>query len=192
MIETDRFQQVAIASLAELRAWLSDNHAREDSVWLVRFRNTVPDKFVDRRDALDELLCFGWIDGMARKLDEQRTMQLISRRRQQAWSQSYKDRVARLEAEGRMQLPGRAAVARSKALGLWDAYADVDALLVPKDLEAALAATPSGLSKFVGAAPSYRRNVLRWISAAKLPATRAKRISAAVAAAAEGRRLPQM
>jgi uncharacterized protein YdeI (YjbR/CyaY-like superfamily) len=192
MIETDRFQQVAIASLAELRAWLRENHAREDSVWLVRFRNTVPDKFVDRLDALDELLCFGWVDGIARKLDEQRTMQLISRRRQQAWSQSYKDRVARLEAEGRMQPPGQEAIARSKALGLWDAYAEVDALLVPGDLQAALAATPSALSKFVGAAPSYRRNVLRWISVAKQPATRAKRIAATVAAAAEGRRLPQM
>lgn len=192
MIETERFEQVAIASLAELRTWLSENHSREDSVWLMRFRKTVPDKFVDRLDALDELLCFGWIDGIARKLDEQRTMQLISRRRQQGWSQSYRDRVVRLEAEGRMQPPGREAVVRSKTLGLWDAYAAVDALLVPEDLEAALAATSSGLSSFLSAAPSYRRNVLRWISAAKQPATRAKRITVAVEAAAAGRRLPQM
>lgn len=162
-------------------------------MWLVRHKKSVPGKFVDRLDVIDELLCFGWVDGLARKLDADRTMQLITPRRQQAWARSYKERAARLEAEGRMQEPGRAAVALSKALGLWDAYAEVDALLVPDDLAAALrVAGPGTADAFAKAAPSSRRNVLRWIAAAKRPETRARRVAEATRCAAEGRKVAQM
>jgi len=192
MIPTERFEQVEVKSLAELRTWLAANHAREEGVWLVRYKKDTPDRFVDRLDVLDELLCWGWVDGLARKLDESRTMQLVTPRRQQAWAQSYKQRVELLEAEGRMKAPGRAAIERSKALGLWDAYAPVDALAVPDDLRAALAARPFAERFFDGAAPSYRRNVLRWITAAKKPETRAKRITTTVDLSAAGEKVPQM
>ncbi|WP_376090831.1 YdeI family protein [Roseomonas sp. CCTCC AB2023176] len=192
MIPTERFEQVEVASLEELRAWLAAHHGQEESVWLVRYRKTVPAKFVDRLAVLDELLCFGWVDGLARKLDERRTMQLISPRRQQAWAQTYKDRAARLEAEGRMQAPGRAAIERSKRLGLWDAYAEVDLLSVPDDLRAVLRAVPQAEVWFDAAAPSYRRNVLRWIAAAKRAETRAARVARTVELSAEGRKVPQM
>lgn len=192
MIATDRYQKVQVESLAELRAWLEANHQRDDGVWLVRFKKSVPSKFVDRLDALDELLCFGWVDGIARKLDDERTMQLITPRRQQAWSQSYKDRVARLEASGRMHQAGLAAVGRSKALGLWAAYETVDALAVPEDVEHALATAPGAMAWFESAAPSYRRNVLRWILAAKRAVTRERRIVELVEASQTGAKLPQM
>jgi uncharacterized protein YdeI (YjbR/CyaY-like superfamily) len=192
MIETDRFEKVEVASLAELRSWLSANHGQEASVWLVRYKKSTPTKFVDRLDALDELLCFGWIDGLARKLDDERTMQLISPRRQQAWAQSYKDRVARLEQEGRMEAPGRAAILRSKELGLWDAYAEIDALEVPDDLRAALTGLPQAHDWFDNSAPSYRRNVLRWIGLAKTPATRDKRVKQTVELASQRQKVPQM
>jgi uncharacterized protein YdeI (YjbR/CyaY-like superfamily) len=192
MIETDKFKKVEVASLAELRGWLSANHAQEASFWLVRFKKSVPEKFVDRLDALDELLCFGWIDGLARKLDDDRTMQLISPRRQQAWAQSYKDRVQRLDQEGRMQPPGRAAILRSKELGLWNAYAESDALLVPDDLEEALTGLPEARAWFDNSAPSYRRNVLRWIGSAKTDVTRTKRIKQTVELANQRQKVPQM
>jgi len=191
-IATERFQKVSIGSIQDLRRWLAEHHAQEESVWLVRYRKSVPKRFVDRLAVLDELLCFGWIDGLARKLDEQRTMQLISPRRQQAWAQSYKDRVVRLEAEGRMKPPGLAAVERSKALGLWDAYAAVDALEIPEDLEAALRKNRVANTFFLETAPSYRRNVLRWIGAARRPETRARRVSQTVATSAEKKKIPQM
>jgi uncharacterized protein YdeI (YjbR/CyaY-like superfamily) len=192
MIPTDRFEKIEIASRAELRGWLNLNHGRDASVWLVRFTKNVPDKHVDRLTLLDELICFGWIDGLARKLDETRTMQLISPREQQAWAQSYKDRAVRLEAEGLMMPPGRAAIARSRQLGLWDTYAAVDALDIPDDLKAALAGQPSADAFFLNAAPSYRRNVLRWIFQAKTQVTRDKRIATTVGASAAGRKIPQM
>lgn len=192
MIPTDRFEQVQVESLDQLREWLERNAGRDESVWMVRFKKSVPAKFVNRLDALDELLCFGWVDGLARVLDEERTMQLISPRRQQAWSQTYKDRADRLEAEGRMRPSGRAAIERSKALGLWDAYAEVDALTIPPDLRNALRADPAADRFFLKAAPSYRRNVLRWIASAKKPETRAARVMKALAFSARCQKIPQM
>jgi len=192
MISTEGFEKIEVANLEDLRTWLAANHTREDSVWLVRFKKVVPAKFIDRLDLLDELLCYGWIDGIARKLDDGRTMQLISPRKQQAWAQSYKDRVARLEAQGRMHSAGRAAIARAKELGLWDAYAAVDALAVPDDLRSALDTDRNAAAFFDAAAPSYRRNVLRWVSQAKTPVTRAKRVAITVDRSAKREKVPQM
>lgn len=189
MLPTDRFAQLEVTSLAQLRDWLAANHGRDEGVWLVTWLKAVPDKYVDRWDVLDVLLCFGWIDGIRRKLDATRTMQLITPRRQQAWAQSYKDRVARLEAAGRMAEPGRVAIARSQAAGLWDATQAVDALLVPDDLRMVLR-DAGGEAWFDAAAPSYRRNVLRWIAAARAPATRAGRLNRVAVASATGTRLP--
>jgi uncharacterized protein YdeI (YjbR/CyaY-like superfamily) len=191
MIETDRFAKVQIASLRDLHDWLAANHAQEESVWMVRYKQHVADRYVGRLEALDELMAFGWIDGIARKLDDDRTMQLISPRRQQVWTQTYRDRAARLEAEGRMQESGRAAVRRSQDLGLWEADADVDALLVPVDLTAALR-MGNAETNFAEAPPSYRRNVLRWIKQAKKPETRAARIERTVDYAQRNARIPQM
>lgn len=191
MIATERFEQVEIASPGALHDWLAANHGQAASVWMVRWKQGDP-RHVDRLTLLDELLCWGWVDGLARKLDDRRTMQLVSPRRQQAWAQSYKDRAARLEAEGRMQPAGRVAIERSKRLGLWDAYGDVDALTVPDDLRAALSVGASATHFFDTAAPSYRRNVLRWLAAARRAETRGRRIAAIVEASSASRKLPQM
>ena len=136
---------------------------------------------------------FGWIDGIARKLDDDRTMQLIFPQKQLAWAQSYKDRVARLQRDGRMAAPGRAAIEESKRLGLWDAYAAIDALLVPDDLLMALKAS-SAAELWFNASPlsSHRRNILRWLSQAKRADTRTRRIDAVVTAAAHCTRVPQL
>ena len=192
MLETDRFSKIEIASLADLERWLSSHHARNESVWLVRYKKSVPAKYVDRLDVLDVLLCFGWIDGLARKLDDDRTMQLISRRRQQAWAKSYKDRAERLMETGRMRPPGLAAISESQSLGLWDAYSESDNLIVPDDLKNALAAHPPAEAFFSASSPSYRRNVLRWIGIAKQDTTRRKRIDMTVTLSAKREKVPQM
>ena len=192
MIETDRFEKVEVTGAAELRDWLSANHARQESIWLVTFKKHEPSKYVSVDDILDEVLCFGWIDGLRRKLDADRTMQLLSPRRHQVWAKTYKDRAFRLIAEGRMQPPGLAAIEASKRDGLWDLMADVDALVIPPDLAAALDDRPPAGEHFRASAPSYRRNVLRWIMAAKTPDTRAKRLAKTVSHAATGTKVPQM
>jgi uncharacterized protein YdeI (YjbR/CyaY-like superfamily) len=192
MIETDRFEKVEVTSPAQLRDWLAANHGRRTSIWLVTFKKHVAAKYVSVDDILDEVLCFGWIDGLRRKLDDDRTMQLLSPRRHQVWAKSYKDRAARLIAEGRIRPPGLAAIEASKRDGLWEVMADVDALVVPADLAAALDAHRSAVENFHGSAPSYRRNVLRWIASAKTPATRATRLAQTVEHAARGAKISQM
>jgi uncharacterized protein YdeI (YjbR/CyaY-like superfamily) len=188
---TGETPRVPVASAAALRDWLEADHAQPGAVWLVTAK-TGHEGHVPREAVLDELLCFGWIDGRRMRLDAVRTMQLISPRRHDRWTATYRARFARLEAEGRMRPPGRAAADRARAAGLWEALPDVDALAVPDDLAAALAARPSAGERFAASAPSYRRNVLRWIALARRPETRARRVGQTACAAAQGERVPQM
>lgn len=192
MIATDKFEKVEAASVAELRAWLEAHHTREESVWLVTWKAGVPEKYLSTGAVLDELLCFGWIDGIRRKLDRDRTMQLIAPRKTQHWAKSYKERAARLIEEGRMAKPGLAAIERSKANGLWTFMDDVDALIVPPDLRNALHRSKQASDYFAGVPDAYKRNLLRWVKLAKTDATRHKRIDSIVAASASGERIPQM
>lgn len=192
MIKTEHFEQVEVSSATELRAWLEANHRQEASIWLVTYKKHTGQRYVSTAQILDEVLCFGWIDGIRRKLDEDRTMQLLSPRRTQHWAKSYKERAARLIDEGRMHPAGLAAIAESQRNELWDAMEDVDALVIPDDLAAALAAHPPAAELFPDFAPSYRRNVLRWIKQAKGPETRAKRIAQTAQLTARSEKVPQM
>jgi uncharacterized protein YdeI (YjbR/CyaY-like superfamily) len=122
MVKTENFNQIEISSSSELRNWLAKNYSQKESVWLVTYKRQMPDKYVSVQEVLDELLCFGWIDGIRRKLDDDKTMQLISPRQVQHWTKTYKDRFAKLEKEGRMTDAGRNAVLISKKMGsgiLW-------------------------------------------------------------------------
>jgi uncharacterized protein YdeI (YjbR/CyaY-like superfamily) len=189
---TERFAVVEIVSAAGLRQWLEEHHGQAESVWLMRYMNHVADKTVPIDAILDELLCFGWVDGLARKLDADRTLRLISPRRHQRWTRSYKERAARLISEGRMAAPGLRAIEESKQRGEWNDQDEVDDLLVPEDLDTALRQNPQALAFFTSAAPSYRRNVLRWLKLAKKPDTRAKRIGQTIALSTLGEKVPQM
>jgi uncharacterized protein YdeI (YjbR/CyaY-like superfamily) len=136
----------------------------------VTCKKSVRARYVSTQQVLNQLAAQGWYDGVRRRLDDDRVMQLVSPSRTQPWAQSYKDRAERLLAEGRIHPGGRASVARAKASGAWgEAQRDVDALLVPDDLAAALAAHPPAAQEFADVPPSTRRNVLRWIASAKHP-----------------------
>ena len=178
---------IQIENKRQLWDWLEDNHSNPASVRLITWKAAHPAKYVGRDNFLDALIAYGWIDGRRFVVDDDRTAQLISPRKQQAWSQTYKDRVERLRADGLMHPAGEAAVQNGHASGLWDYFADVDALIVPDDLRQSV-----DLDKWDALAPSYRRNVLRWIKVAKTDATRAKRIVAATDATAQGNKIPQM
>ena len=180
-----------ISSANDLRAWLKGHHGQTESVWVVTYKRSAGDRYVSRWDVLDELLCFGWIDGRMMRLDEERVMQLISPRRVHHWAQSYKERVEKLDSQGRMHPSGLAAVALSKQLGLWDYTADIDALQIPSDLEEVLR-SQNVYAEFEALPPSYRRNILRWIKLAKADATRMKRIHQVVLTTASSTRIPQM
>ena len=184
-------ERVEVQSLQDLHAWLTAQHSQEKGIWLVTYKKRTGSKYVARTDVLDELLCFGWIDGRMLKLDEDRVMQLVTPRRVHHWSQTYKDRIAKLEMEGRMQPAGQAAIALSKSLGLWDSLAEVDALDIPAELAAALERAKL-TTEFDELPAAYRRNLLRWIWLAKQPKTKETRINKIIEATLNGVRIPQM
>ncbi|NNC78799.1 MAG: hypothetical protein HKN94_01485 [Acidimicrobiales bacterium] len=195
MTRTEHFTKVEIASSDELRAWLLEHHGQSESVWLVTFKKNPETsehegKFVSRDAVLDELISFGWIDGVRRKIDADRTMQLIGPRRVQHWAKTYKDRAATLIASGQMHSAGLAAIEESKQNGMWDLMNDVDALIAPDDLCDALDKKPPARDNYEAFPPSTKRNTLRWIKIAKTDATRAKRIATTVDLAVKNERVP--
>ena len=191
-IKTENFSSVEITTEHDLWVWLSHHCGSQDSVWLITYKKSTPQKYLSREQVLDALIAYGWIDGIRRKLDDERTMQLISRRKTQSWSTTYKQRAERLEAAGQMQPAGRNAISQSKRLGLWDVMQDVDALVVPEDLQIMLDKDPTAATYFETCPPSYKRNILRWLKTAKTEKTRQKRLDAIFTACKAKSRIPQM
>ena len=190
MVKTENFEQVQIESTEELRAWLMEHHQQTESIWLVTYKKQVSQKYVSTGEVLDELLCFGWIDGIRRKLDAERTMQLIGPRRMQHWAKTYKDRAARLIAEEKMQPAGYESIKVSKENGMWHFMDDVDACVKPPDLITILEKHPPALSVFDAFPPSVQRFTLRWIKLAKTEKTRQNRILKTAKLAQQGERIP--
>ena len=190
MIKTENFEQVVVENQAALREWLLEHHQQEASVWLVTYKKSEKEKYVSREEVLDELLCFGWIDGIRRKRDEKTSMQLIAPRKTQHWAKSYKERAAKLIENGKMHAAGQASIDRGKASGLWHFMDDVDALILPEDLKSALKALPPAATFFDSINPSSKRFVLRWIKLAKTEKTRKSRILKIAQLSAKGEKLP--
>lgn len=173
--EHDR-PRIEIHSAADLHEWLLQHHGQSESVWLVTFKKSAGARYVSTSEVLDELVSFGWTDGIRQRVDAERTMQLISPRRTTTWAKSYKERAQRLMAAGRMHASGQASVDAAKASGTWDTMADVDALIVPDDLRTALQGTQAAFDNFAEFPVSTRRNILRWIASARTEPTRRRRI----------------
>lgn len=190
MIPTENFEKLEIASAKELRLWLKENNNQSESVWLVTFKKSEIGKYVSRWDVLDELICFGWIDGIRRKLDNTRTMQLISPRKVEHWAKTYKDRAAKLIDQGKMHKSGLNTIEISKSNGLWNFMDDVDNLIIPDDLNSELLRLPGATEFFSSLNPSSKRFVLRWVKLAKTDRTRKQRIQKLVQLSAKGEKLP--
>jgi uncharacterized protein YdeI (YjbR/CyaY-like superfamily) len=190
VIKTENFSKVEVTSTKELRGWLSKNHTQQESVWLVTYKKHTGDKYVSVQEVLDELLCVGWIDGIRRKLDDGRTMQLVGPRRVHHWAKSYKDRAEKLIKEKRMQPAGLAMIAESKKRGLWTVLEDVDALELPEDFVTALEAHPPAPKNFGAFPDSVKRFALRYIKLAQSPEARARRIKKTAQLAAQNKKVP--
>jgi uncharacterized protein YdeI (YjbR/CyaY-like superfamily) len=180
------FAQVQVESRNQLRTWLSQNHSQTQSIWLVTFKKNMG-PFIGYDAIVEEALCFGWIDSRPAKLDEARTMLMLSPRKTgSAWSKVNKDRVEQLLHLGLIMPPGQKMIDQAKKDGTWDKLNDVDALLVPTDLEVALDATPLARQMWDRFPPSSRRGILEWINAAKRGETRMARVTQTAELAAQG------
>jgi uncharacterized protein YdeI (YjbR/CyaY-like superfamily) len=172
-----------------LRSWLADNGQSSPGIW-VRFHRVAgegPALCYD--DVVEEALCAGWVDSTVRRLDEGGTELLLTPRRPSStWAGSNKARVTRLIDAGLMTPPGYRAIEVAKSNGSWEALDAVERGEVPDDLAAALDAVPAARRFFESLPPSARRMHVWFVVSAKRLDTRARRIAAVVAAAAEGRR----
>lgn len=188
---TYMMQQIEIDTSQALWDWLGAHQHSEESYLLVTWKKSVRDKYVSRDEVLDALLAYGWIDGRRYALDDDRTMQLICRRKQQKWTHTYRARIDKLTKAGLMQPSGLAAVAQAQQNGTWLVNEDIDALLCPPDLHLALR-QQNATQWWEAAAPSYKRNLLRWLGSAKKDATRQKRCDEIAKACAEKRKIKNM
>jgi uncharacterized protein YdeI (YjbR/CyaY-like superfamily) len=163
---------------AAWRAWLAANHGRPDGVWLVTWKKASGKPRIEYGEAVEEALCFGWIDSKPRALDSLRTMLWFAPRKPRTgWSAPNKKRIATLIAAGLMAPAGMAKVAAAKRDGSWTALDAVEALEIPTDLAAALARSGDAAGLFAAFPRSVKRGILEWIANARRPETRARRIA---------------
>jgi len=177
-------ETVTVESRAALRDWLAAN-TTNPGVWIASYKKHHP-RYLPWAQAVEELLCWGWIDGQVAALDADRMRHRCAPRSpRSAWSAVNKEIVARMRAEGRMTPAGEAAIAVAEANGMWAFLDDVDRLEVPGDLDAALGPLRP---VWDGWPRSVRRGTLEWIKTAKGAATRATRIADVVESAGQGLR----
>ncbi|WP_420118476.1 YdeI/OmpD-associated family protein [Micromonospora sp.] len=175
--------ELVVPDADALRAWLSAHHDTSPGVWLALTRKGGTVTTLTWQQAVDEGLCFGWIDGQARKRDQESSwIRFTPRRARSIWSQRNVAHVARLEEQGRMQPSGRAAVEAAKADGRWAAaYAPPSDVEVPADLLAAVAADPAAQAMFDVLTRTNLFALVHRLNAVKRAQTRERKIAEFVA-----------
>jgi uncharacterized protein YdeI (YjbR/CyaY-like superfamily) len=162
---------------AAWRDWLDRNGGREEGLWVVYRKKSSDLEGPLYDDLVEEALCFGWIDSRVQPVDDERRMQWFSpRRKGGVWSSLNKARIERLIGEGLMSAAGQRVIDEAIADGSWSQADDVDALVIPPDLETALDVVPGTREAFDALPDSTRRQHLWWIHSAKRTVTRSNRI----------------
>ncbi|MES2388893.1 MAG: YdeI/OmpD-associated family protein [Bacteroidota bacterium] len=181
--ETEKF---CPGSRQEWREWLEENHSVKQSVQLVYYKKKTNISSITWREAVDEALCFGWIDSTARPIDSEKSMQYFSRRKPgSTWSKVNKEKVKQLIDAGLMARAGFESIEIAKRNGSWTILDDVEELIIPPDLDSAFELVPGSKEFFLSLSKSGRKIILQWIHLAKRPETRLKRINETVERAGE-------
>ncbi len=167
--------------VAEWRNWLAANHGSSGEVWLVYRKGAAASGSIGYGESVEEALCFGWVDGLIRRIDDERYMRRFTPRRPGAkWSVSNKERIARLVAEGRMAEAGTRVVEAARVDGSWDRIPDAEReWSMPIELRDVLDADPGLGEMFEALSPSHRKQYLRWVASAKREETRRRRATRA-------------
>lgn len=176
-------------SRSQWRAWLHEHHDSTPGVWLCSWRTPTGRPRCPYPEAVEEALCFGWIDSTAKNLDEDRGLQLMTPRKpKSSWTRLNRQRVADMEAAGLMTDGGRRAVETAKANGWWTIYDPVEDLIEPVELANALDGDVAARAAWDSFPPSARKMMLWWVISATKDETRARRIETIAAKAALGER----
>ena len=184
MSALDEAPQVHADDRATWRAWLEANHATTTRAWLVTWKPRSGRAGLDYEAAVEEVLCFGWVDSTGGSVDEDRgKLYFAVRKPRSGWAATNKARIERLIAKGRMAPAGLAAIERAKSNGSWTVLDSVERGEVPSDLAAALEARPPAAANFAAFPTGARKRILTWVAFAQRPETRAVRIGQVAEAA---------
>jgi uncharacterized protein YdeI (YjbR/CyaY-like superfamily) len=184
-------KRVYVTNRDEWRDWLSRHHATEAEVWLVFHKKETSKPTIPYEAAVEEALCFGWIDSIIKKIDATRYARKITPRRDKSmWSELNKRRAEKMIKEGRMTDSGLAKIQIARKTGLWDKDPRPRILLdIPPEFAKALARNKRAKENFDKLAASYRKHYIGWIAVAKRAETRKRRIEESVALLEEGKKL---
>jgi len=175
---------------AKWRRWLEKNHNKKDELWLLRYKAHSDVPCISLAEAVEEALCFGWIDGKLKRVDDERyILRFTPRKKRSVWSLINKDRAERLIAEGLMTGAGMEKIKEAKANGMWDkAYTSLKKESLPKDLRNALKEDGLAWNNFQAFPTSAQNNYIGWVKNAKRDETRERRILIVVERARDNKR----
>jgi uncharacterized protein YdeI (YjbR/CyaY-like superfamily) len=178
-----------VRTLAQWRAWLAKHHASESEVWLIFHKQHTGVTSIDYKDALDEALCFGWVDSLVKRLDDRRfARKFTPRRADSRWSAVNRKRYAELEAAGRLKPPGKERPPTGRGYGPRPPRLALPSKL-PAYIQAALKKHPKARHHFEALAPSHRRRYFAWIESAKREETKLRRLEEAIRLLTSGKEL---
>lgn len=176
-------------SRSQVRQWLAANHSTARGVWLCSWRGPTGKPACPYPEVVEEAICFGWIDSTTKRLDDERSLQLLTPRKPKStWTRLNRRRVADMEAAGLMTPAGRRAVEVAKANGWWTILDPVEDLIEPDDLTAALDGDQAARDQWDQFPAGARKAMLFWVISAARPETRQRRIDTIVGKAATGER----
>lgn len=171
---------------SQWRKWLEKNHKTKSAVWLIMYHKASETKSVYYPEAVEEALCFGWIDSVKHKRDHESAYQFFAKRKPKSnWSDLNRKRVEKMIEQKKMTPAGQTMIDLAKRTGTWTALVPIDNMVMPKDLQELFKKNKSAQKNFQAFSPSSRKIILLWIQSAKRPETRQKRVEEAVKLAAK-------
>jgi uncharacterized protein YdeI (YjbR/CyaY-like superfamily) len=183
--DTTGADTIGLHSQVEWRTWLKENHGDSGGIWVMIAKKHAPGLHYE--EAVEEALCYGWIDSTVKRLDDDSFRQWYSpRKANSAWSRSNKERVAWLSKDGRMASAGLASVKVAKKNGSWELLDAVESLEIPADLQTAFAANQDAEKRYHELTPSHKKQYLYRINSAKRDDTRERRIRETISRLEQG------
>ncbi|MES2558284.1 MAG: YdeI/OmpD-associated family protein [Bacteroidota bacterium] len=173
-------------SSKDWRQWLKKNHRTKQSIWLLYHKKDSGIPSISHSEAVDEALCFGWIDSTRRSVDEHTFIQFFCKRKPKSvWSKINKAKIERLTEEGLIAPAGYESIETAKQNGSWAILDDVEELTIPRDLDKIFKTHKGSKDFFMSLSKSVRKAMLQWIVLAKRPETREKRMEEIASLAAQ-------
>jgi uncharacterized protein YdeI (YjbR/CyaY-like superfamily) len=185
------FKTLHVTDREDWRAWLKENHDKEQEVWLIFYKKQTGKPVIPYDDAVEEALCFGWIDSIIKRMDDEKfSRKFTPRKADSKWSELNKKRVKKMIRQGRMTEAGLALINAAKKSGKWEqVISQPKELNIPPGIKDALSVNKKAWENFNQLAPSHQRQYIGWITTAKKEETRQRRLKEALEILAQGKKL---